>query len=448
MLCMSWLTGKGEVCIRWFLLNRGRAFAVTCRQRTEMMYRFLFCLVAAMLLLAGEAGAGEPPDLSGPRMELPFGAHAGQAEIDLPVPAERALLVFRSSEPGSVSVAGGSLVLDRQLEKAFLLEQPGSSVNVVLDYPGSVELHLNALLTAAGRLEARASRSFFSSDARVLVTPVTEDGGRKLLGDARFEGRSVKLRVDGRDVAGIISDGTIAATAENDGDEVVVSDVDFASLGFTCRIDGGEAVPVETPSAAPFLLAGLGAAVIALLLWLICRQRRRMEEVPPLPPAPFKPEAAGKLRQAVPQKPQQTERPGGRKLPAGRAVPADKAEPSPAKTAAFRGCLVLYVTRLPDGRELPPFQLDLKRQSGSSRLTLAEVFARMGAELPFKEAENIAFVPLQRGIRVENNTDYVVAKGPHPMAKGMAKEMYYGESLYIGTRDAAAELLLQYRNRM
>ena len=72
----------------------------------------------------------------------------------------------------------------------------------------------------------------------------------------------------------------------------------------------------------------------------------------------------------------------------------------------------------------------------------------MGAELPFQEAENIVFVPLQRGIRVENNTDYVVSKGPHPMAKGMAKEMYYGESLYIGTRDAAAELLLQYRNGM
>ena len=444
----SLLTREGEVYIRWFLLNHGRSFAVTCRWRTGIIYRFLFCLLTAVLLMMGTARAGEPPDLSGPRMELPFGVHAGQAEIDLPVPAERVLLVFRSSEPGSVSVAGGSPVLDRQLEKAFLLEQPGSSVTVSLDYPGSVELHLNALLTVAGRLEARASRAFFSSDTKVLVTPVTEDGSRKLLAADRFEGRSVKLQVDGRDVAGIISEGTIVAAAETDGDEVLVANVDFASLGFTCRIDGNEAVQVETPSAVPFLLAFLAAAVIALLLWCISRQRRRREEAYQVPTAPFKPEARGKLPKAVRRQSLQPARPDWESPAAGKEATADKAEPSQARRAAFRGCLVLYVIRLPDGSELPPFQLDLKRQSGSYHLTLAEVFARMGAELPFQEAENIVFVPLQRGIRVENNTDYVVSKGPHPMAKGMAKEMYYGESLYIGTRDAAAELLLQYRNGM
>lgn len=441
MLCTSLLTGKGAVPIRSFWLSSDRILPVSCRR---LLGCLLFCLMAAVLLLQGEARAGEPPDLSGPRMEIPFGVHAGRAEIALPVPAERALLVFRSSEPGSVAVAGGQLVLDRPLEKAFLLEEPGSSAAVALDYPGSVELHLHALLTASGRLEARASRSFFYSDTRVFVTPVAGDGVTKLLGDARFEGRSVKLHVDGRDVAGIISDGTIAAAAESEGDELRVSGVDFASLGFTCQVEEGEAVPVETPSAAPFLLAFLALAAIVLLLWLICRKRQQSrEDVRSVPepsslasrPGMAKPGAAGR------KPPRQPEECGVKE--AGAAKPVASA---PARQASFRGCLVLYVTRLPDGQELPPFQLDLKRLAGSSRLTLAEVFARMGAELPFREAEHIAFVPLQRGMRVENNTDYVVSKGPHPMAKGIAKEMYYGESLYIGTRDAAAELLLQYRN--
>lgn len=363
----------------------------------------------------------------------------------VPIPgAARLQATVISSKPGRAAFGGQLPQKAERVQSQQLSAVQGDTLDLQADYPPDTDLKLVVVPTVDGVLKAEADSSRTGGGVTVRITP-TGGGtdGASLLSDAFFHGKAVHLTLNGQETEGTVRDGVICAVLpKTDSNEILVEDVRFEELGFHFLGANMARTSLTKPGILPWILAGLGIAVLGFLLWLHKRKKekpgeKRASEIdfvpPPVPPAEEKP-APPPVIETVAKKPE----------------PEEKIEPEPARkrqeTNHYRGKLAFYVTVTPDGSDIQPMDYNLFRRSNGQEISLADLLKGCGVELRFPGAEDIIVGPLRHGVYLENKSDCTITKRGEILLKGRQVELYYDEKVHIAFSDEKSELIMIYKS--
>ena len=362
----------------------------------------------------------------------------------VPVPgAARLQVTVISSKPGRVAFGGQLPQKPERVQSQQLSAVQGDTLNLQADYPADTELKLVVVPAVDGVLKAEADPSRLDRGVTVRITPtVSETDGTSLLSDESFQGKTVHLTLNGQETEGTVQDGVICAILpETDSNEILVEDIRFEELGFHFFGTNMARTSVPRRGILPWLLAGLGLALLGFLLWLHKRKQEEQGEkvsainpVPtPVPPVKEKPAPPPVIGTAA-EKPE----------------PEEKIEPEPMQeekeTNHYRGKLAFYVTATPDGSDIPPMDYNLFRRSNGQEISLEELLKGCGVKLRFPGAGDIIVGPLRHGVYLQNKSDCTITKRGEILLKGRQVDLYYDEKVHIAFSDEKSELIMIYKS--
>ncbi len=130
-------------------------------------------------------------------------------------------------------------------------------------------------------------------------------------------------------------------------------------------------------------------------------------------------------------------------------VPEPREErPEPGRYS-YAGKLNIYITRTPDGCDIPPLSYNLFRLTEGRVISLGEVLERCGVAERFAGAETIYFKPgADRCVILTNNSDGTVMKNREILMKKKSYLLVPEEKVDITFEDETSELMLQYKELM
>ena len=344
----------------------------------------------------------------------------GQFTFNVPfVAANKVQLMLLSSNDGNAALTNlqADKITDKDFIKIFEVNSPPTNeFSLSLNFPTGTGLTVDVLAQVEGNLLTEIGTSLFSGTV-LEITPV--HGNEKILGDKYFDGKTIRVQVDGNIVTAPIHGGTIKVGVDDLGDEITLQKIFFADLGL--KFDGDDTARIEIGERnfLAWLLTAAGILVILTLSALLWRKNHP------------------KLKPEVPD-----------------IVGVPKITPPVVvntplirnKNFSYKGELLVFMTKAADEEFLSPRTFNLFRLNSSDEIDLATVLKNLRVEPIFDGASEIIFSPSANGVYVENNSVCTLVKLNTPIARGSHVELCHEESLAVASADGLTELTVTYRS--
>ena len=350
-------------------------------------------------------------------------ANQGQFTCKIPfVAAKRLEFLLLSSNAGSGEPK--NFRADNATRKKFLKifevnSPPTNEFSFDVNFPEGTGLTLDVLAQVEGNLQTSLTPELFAENV-LEITPV--HGDEKILGDEFFDGKTLRVQLDGEIFTGQVSDGTINVSVGSR-EELSMQKVFFEDVGIT--FIGNDTAQIKFVEQNFWRWALTAAAILVLLI--LAGLLYRKNHLPAM-----KTVSAGATAAIDP-----------RKIPS-----AVKLKPSMIrnKNFSYKGELLIYVTKNSDDDSLSPRTFNLFRLNSSEPIDLATVLKSLHVEKIFEGAGEIIFSPSANGVYVENKSDCTLVKMNEPIANGSFVELRHEESIDIATADSLSELIVTYRS--
>ena len=355
-----------------------------------------------------------------PHMELPVNTTQGKFLCEVPIfPANSLKFFLLSSNPGVAKIESKTdETISKDFVKVFEFNAPNANgFEFDLNYPQGTGLTLDVVAEVNGRLQTELRTSFFSANV-LEITPVYNDSAqKKILRDDFFNGKSLRVQVDGKIINSTIRNGVISVKLEDVGDKVSLQKIFFEDLGIIFVGEDSAQINVFGLNYLPWLLAFAGVSVILALSYRLARKRSP--------------------RRITPSK----------KITTPNPVPALLTEkPIRNKNFFYKGELIVSVMKNPNRDYIEPRTFNLFRLSSSESIDLTAVLKACGIDFDFKDFQGITFSPSANGVYVENNSDCTLVQMNKTIAKGSYAELYHEDSADMAMPDRSVELIVTYRN--
>lgn len=364
-------------------------------------------------------------DWKTPHIEFPTNtASTGRLSFEVPVDsAERIRISLLSSRVGTGILRNIQPDLEIQGDyiKVFDIKSPTTkNFEITVDFPQGTGLTLDVIPTVRGKLDILGVRRIFLDDY-LEITPVYEnDPETKIFSNEHFEGKTLPLLINDKEVLGKINDGVIRVPLNDDDEFISLQKINFEDIGID--FDGNYATQIRVPfiNYGAWLLTILGLAIICFLSWLIYKKTKllRIEN----PHAMFEIDT------------QKTDS-DVKNLP--KVVNNDK--------FTYSGKLMIYVIKTPNGEDISPREFNLFRMN-SAQIPLDYILEQCDIDENFKGIPNILINPAKSCIIVENKSDCTITKLNVLIENNRQVELYDNDSINIVTEDATSEIILQYKS--
>lgn len=345
----------------------------------------------------------------------------GQFTCKIPfVAANRMEFLLLSSNRGSSEPENfhADKVIRKNFLKIFEVNSPTiSEFSFDVNFPEGTGLTLDVLAEIEGDLQTSLVPQLFAENV-LEITPV--HGDERILGDEFFNGKNVRVRLDGEIFTGRIFDGTIKVGVGTN-EEFSLQKVFFEDVGITFLGDDTAQIKISEQNFLMWALTSAAILVILILSGLLYRKNLT---------SPVK--TTGQLSAIDPRK-----------------IPSPvKIKPSLIrnKNFSYKGELLVYLTKNSDEDFPSPKTFNLFRLNSSAPIDLATVLKTLHVEKDFPDAQKIIFSPSANGVYVENLSDCTLVKMNEPIANGDFVELRHEESIGIATADRLMELIVTYRS--
>ena len=359
-------------------------------------------------------------DFNSPHIELPIkNQTTGNLQCEVPVRADRLKIFLLSSNAGSADLKGMSAkkIVNESFVKTFEgAPYPKNKFELALRYPAGTGLTLDVVPTVKGHLETSIDSSL-SDGNFLLITPLYDGDGGKILSDSHFEGKSIGMKIDGAKVVGTIADGVIKVSLAADAQNVSLEKIHFEDVGIIFDGDDTAFVTVSQVNYAAWIIALAAVGVIGFLSWRLSR-RRFAEDVD---------SDSDAVKKILP--------------------PINKffAKSKDNQSFSFKGKLMIYVTKIPGAETVAPLECNLF-QMNVEEISVAEILSGCGVEQHFTDTSGIVLSPAENGLSVKNDSACTILERGNLIAKGQRVELVYDDSINITTPDETAELILIYKS--
>lgn len=357
-----------------------------------------------------------------PHMELPVNTTQGKFLCQVPIfPANSLKFFLLSSNPGVAKIESKTdETISKDFVKVFEFNAPNANgFEFDLNYPQGTGLTLDVVAEVNGRLQTELRTSFFSANV-LEITPVYNDSEQaRILNDEFFDGKSLRVQVDGKIINSTIRDGVISVKLENTNDTVSLDKVFFEDLGIIFVGNNSAQVTVSGLTYLPWILALAGVSVILGLSYLLIRKKTLSRT------------AHGKKHVALKQI-----------TPTELAIEKLVRD----KNFLYKGELIISVMKNPNKDYIEPRIFNLFRLNSSEPIDLTDVLKTCGIDFDFKDFQGIIFTPSVNGVYVENHSDCSLVNMNKTIVKGAYTELYHEDSIDVATPDRLAELVVTYRN--
>ena len=357
-----------------------------------------------------------------PHMELPVNTTQGKFLCEVPIfPANSLKFSILSSNPGVAELQIKSdEIISRDFVKIFKFNAPNANgFEFNLNYPQGTGLTLDVVAEVNGRLQTGLRTSFFSPNI-LEITPVYNDSEQnKILNDEFFDGKSLRVQVDGKIINSTIRDGVISVKLANTDDTVSLDKVFFEDLGIIFVGNNSAQVAVSGLTYLPWILALAGVSVILALSYLLIKKKTLSRT------------AHGKKHVAL-------------KQITSPELAIEKLVRN--KNFLYKGELIVSVMKNPNKDYIEPRTFNLFRLNSSESIDLTVVLKTCGIDFDFKDFQGIIISPSANGVYVENHSDCSLVNMNKTIVKGAYTELYHEDSIDVATPDRLAELMVTYRN--
>lgn len=357
-----------------------------------------------------------------PHLELPINSSQGKFFCEVPIfPANSLKFSLLSSNPGVAALQSKpDEIIDENFVKVFTINAPSANnFEFDINYPQGTGLTLDVVAEVEGTLQTNLRTSIFSPNV-LEITPVHNDSEEeKIFADEFFDGKFLRVQVDGKIIRGEIRDGIINVKLDGTGDEISLEKVFFEDAGIIFVGKNSAQITVSKLNYLPWILAVVGVAAILILSYLLSRKQilRRTSSA--------KKNIA--LKQILPPE-----------------LTSEK--PIRDKNFFYRGELIVSVTKNPQADYIEPRTFNLLRVNSSEPIDLPDVLKSCGIDFDVDNFRGIIFTPSANGVYVENNSECTLVKLNKPIASGAYDELCHEDSVTVATADRLAELIVTYRN--
>ena len=315
--------------------------------------------------------------------------------FEVPITApDRLKILLLSSSAGKAEIENIKTVsrVDKNFLKVFEVDAPlTNKFELSADFPQGTGLTLDVIPTISGRIEAEISTSIFGADI-LEVTPIYKNSDAKIFEDKFFDGKAVRLQINGRDFAGEVKNGVIKVPLENVGENISLQKIHFENLGVifngedTAQLKNGSNIIV-------WLIAVAAILTILILSWRLQKKSYGVASAAAL-----------------------------------------------EKNFSYHGKLIISA---PD-EEFSTREINLFRIT-TAQISLMKILESCGIE-NFSEFEGIWIKPAAQGILIENGSACTITKENEIIERGEIIELFYNDSIKISTEYGAATLKLIFES--
>ena len=325
---------------------------------------------------------------------------SNKLQVILPVPSAQNIKLQLISDNAGTSKLNNAESISGSFVNVFEFKNFNTKqIEIETDYPPNTALTLDAVFKISGSLKIE---SFSNS---IKITPI-DIHSRNIFEDEFFNGKHIRLKINGKIFSARILNGSITVNLENEGRNISLQKVFFEDAGIIFTGNDTAEIVLPQNNFLPYVLALLAILLILFLAW---RKKKWLA-------APIK------------------------KIPSQeKIIPVE--EP---KTFSYNGKLMVYVTKAPNDEEFSPREFNLFRLN-VAQITLTEILKGCGIEEKFNGAEKIIITPGKNSIFITNNSNCTVIKQNNFIENGRPVEMYYNNSISIVTENEKFELTLIYK---
>lgn len=296
----------------------------------------------------------------------------------------------------------GNIYTRKSFSLIDLYRPKNNSVDLQLSFNSLSNVNVDLLM----QMEAiiRSDVQVDGNIADIKLIPVDKQNNIMVLNDAYFEGKTVNVEAEGKQIAAIVKDGAICFSLPAETTRDVSVKIHYEDLGINMIGDENTIVQIQTNDyAIGYIVISiiiLGIA-IAALIWI--RNRNRYKEQKELQKSVSPYEYAGKLK--------------------------------------------IYITKLKEDIDIAPMEYNLYRRFNKEEISLAEILHQCGIELKLEGADKIIFSPgAQKALVLTNNSNCTILKNRELLIKNYNTMIYYNERFYITFEDEFSEAILEYKS--
>ena len=296
----------------------------------------------------------------------------------------------------------GNIYTRKSFSLIDLYRPKNNSVDLQLSFNSLSNVNVDLLM----QMEAiiRSDVQIDGNIADIKLIPVDKQNNIMVLNDAYFEGKTVNVEAEGKQIAAIVKDGAICFSLPAETTRDVSVKIHYEDLGINMIGDENTIVQIQTNDyAIGYIVISiiiLGIA-IAALIWI--RNRNRYKEQKELQKSVSPYEYAGKLK--------------------------------------------IYITKLKEDIDIAPMEYNLYRRFNKEEISLAEILHQCGIELKLEGADKIIFSPgAQKALVLTNNSNCTILKNRELLIKNYNTMIYYNERFYITFEDEFSEAILEYKS--
>lgn len=357
-----------------------------------------------------------------PHMQLPLSeADQGKFFCEVPLASAKRLKFFLLSSNRGKAHLSGKLdeTIDRGFAKMFTIDEPTANVfELNTNYPQGTGLTLDVVAEVEGNVQTEVRTSTFAPSV-LEITPVHNDeAAEKIFANNFFDGKPVRVKVDGKIIKAAIHNGTISVELDDVGNEVHLQKVFFEDLGL--KFIGEDSAQLDVSNRLIYLtwfLALVGVAVIGALSYLLIRKNRR----------------------------QLIHSPKGIAVKRITPSPSKTIHPPRDKNFLYKGELIVSVMKCPSADYIEPRTFNLFRHNAEP-IDLPAILKACGIDFDAKAFSGITFSPSANGVFVENDSDCTLVKMNRQIVRGTYAELEHADSVDAATADRSAELFVTYRS--
>lgn len=296
----------------------------------------------------------------------------------------------------------GNIYTRKSFSLIDLYRPKNNSVDLQLSFNSLSNVNVDLLM----QMEAiiRSDVQVDGNVADIKLIPVDKQNNIMVLNDAYFEGKTVNVEAEGKQIAAIVKDGAICFSLPAETTRDVSVKIHYEDLGINMIGDENTIVQIQTNDyAIGYIVISiiiLGIA-IAALIWIRNRNKHKKQKELQKSVSPY--EYAGKLK--------------------------------------------IYITKLKEDIDIAPMEYNLYRRFSKEEISLAEILHQCGIELKLEGADKIIFSPgAQKALVLTNNSNCTILKNRELLIKNYNTMIYYNERFYITFEDEFSEAILEYKS--
>lgn len=296
----------------------------------------------------------------------------------------------------------GNIYTRKSFSLIDLYRPKNNSVDLQLSFNSLSNVNVDLLM----QMEAiiRSDVQVDGNVADIKLIPVDKQNNIMVLNDAYFEGKTVNVEAEGKQIAAIVKDGAICFSLPAETTRDVSVKIHYEDLGINMIGDENTIVQIQTNDytigyiVISIIILGIA---IAALIWIRNRNKHKKQKELQKSVSPY--EYAGKLK--------------------------------------------IYITKLKEDIDIAPMEYNLYRRFSKEEISLAEILHQCGIELKLEGADKIIFSPgAQKALVLTNNSNCTILKNRELLIKNYNTMIYYNERFYITFEDEFSEAILEYKS--